>query len=80
MAQFFNLVVRLFHGQPEGILEIITPFQDNGFVEVLFVLEELVKGADGKLGLFGDLGHGDIVVALLREEIERGRQHLLALP
>jgi hypothetical protein len=54
--------------------------QNQGPVQVLLVLEELVQGADGELGLPGDLVHGDVVVAFLGKELQRGGQHLLALP
>ena len=33
-----------------------------------------------ELGLRGDLVHGDVVVSLLGEQIERGGEHLLTLP
>ena len=54
--------------------------QNQGFVEVLLVLEELVECSDGEFGLLRDLVHGDVVVSLFRKKLEGGREHLLPLP
>ena len=54
--------------------------QHKRLVEVLLVPEELVECSDGKLGPLGDLVHGYVVVSPLREQLERGGEHFLALP
>ncbi len=80
IPQFFYFVLRLINGLHQSIFKPFALLQNQGLVEVFLVLEELVEGADGEFGLSGDLVHGDVVVALLREEIEGNLQHLLTLP
>ena len=52
----------------------------QGFVKVLFVIEELIERSDSKLGFFGNLVHGDIVVSLPREELKGSVKYLTPMP
>src|SRR4030042_2928751 len=79
ISQFFNLVIRLFNCLGERIMELVGLLQDKGPIEVLLVLEKVVKRSDSKLGLLGDFVHGDVVVSLLREKLECRSKHLLRL-
>jgi hypothetical protein len=79
LPQLFNFVIGLLDRPMDGILELVALLQDKGLVKILLVLKELVERPDGELGLLGDLVHGDTVVSALREELESGGEHFLAL-